>query len=67
MDATDETFTALTPSAPFRYGVLRKVRGGAESLNELVALIDFGDDQDPGGSDFVIQWHTDGILALDVG
>lgn len=67
LDATDETFTALTPSAAFRYGVIYKKRGGASSADELIALIDFGDDVDPGGNDFIIQWHANGILALDVG
>lgn len=64
LDADDVTFTALTPSAAFRYGVIYKDRGGASSADELIAYIDFGDDQDPGGSDFVIQWNAGGIITL---
>lgn len=36
------TFTASTD---FRYGVLRKDRGGADSADELIALLDWGIDQ----------------------
>lgn len=67
LDAADLTWTALTPSAAFRYGVIYKDRGGASSADELIALIDFGANQDPGGNDFVITWNASGILALDVG
>ena len=63
-DAADLTWTALTPSAPFRYGVIHKVRGGASSADELIAYIDFGANQDPAGSGFTIQWHADGILYI---
>lgn len=64
LDGDDVTFTALTPSAAFRYGVIYKDRGGAASADELIAYIDFGADQNPGGSDFVIQWNASGILTM---
>jgi hypothetical protein len=67
LDADDLTWTALTPSAAFRYGVIYKDRGGASSADELIALIDFGADQNPGGNNFTITWNASGILALDVG
>lgn len=62
-DADDETFTALTPSAAFRYGIIY-VDTGTDSTSYLIAYIDFGADQNPGGSDFTIAWHTDGILYI---
>lgn len=64
LDGDDVTWTGLTPSAAFRYGVIYKDRGGASSADELIAYIDFGDDQDPGGSDFVIQFNANGIITL---
>ena len=63
-DAADVTWTALTPSAAFRYGVIRKSRGGAASADELIGYIDFGANQDPGGSNFTVQWHANGILKI---
>jgi len=54
-DCTDQTWTALTPSSPFRYGVLRSSTG-----NELIGYFDFGANQDPGGSNFVIQMTAPG-------
>lgn len=64
LDGDDVTFTALTPSAAFRYGVIYKDRGGAATADELIAYIDFGADQNPGGSDFVISWNAGGIVTL---
>ena len=62
-NATDLTWTALTPSAAFRYGIIYRSTG-TPSTSRLIAYIDFGADQDPGGSDFTIQWHADGILYI---
>ncbi|MBW8012499.1 MAG: hypothetical protein FVQ83_14885 [Chloroflexi bacterium] len=62
-DAADLTWTALTPSAAFRYGIIYR-DSGAPSTSRVIAYIDFGADQDPGGSDFTIQWHADGILYI---
>lgn len=64
LDADDVTFTALTPSAAFRYGVIYKDRGGASTADELIAYIDFGADQNPGGNDFVISWNAGGVITL---
>ena len=64
LDGDDVTFTDLTPSAAFRYGVIYKDRGGLSSADELIAYIDFGADQNPGGSDFVISWNAGGIVTL---
>lgn len=62
-DAADLNWTALTPSAAFRYGVIYKDTGVA-ATSPLIAYINFGTDQDPAGSDFTIQWHADGILYI---
>ena len=64
LDGDDVTWTGLTPSAAFRYGVIYKDRGGAATADELIAYIDFGANQDPGGSDFVIQWNANGIITM---
>ncbi len=62
-DAADLTWSALTPSAAFRYGVIYKDTG-VTTTSPLIAYIDFGADQDPAGSDFTIQWNVDGILYI---
>jgi len=59
LSADPLTWTALTASASFRYGVIYSSTG-----SELIAYIDFGADQQPGGSDFTITWHADGILYI---
>ena len=56
-DADNETWSALTASAAFRYGVINNVTDS----NSLVCYIDFISDQQPGGSDFTVQFHADGI------
>lgn len=53
------TFTA---SAEFRYGVLRKDRGGADSADELVALLDWGLDQSELG-EYVVEVDPIELLA----
>lgn len=62
-DADDLTWTALTPSAAFRYGVCYDDTG-TENTSQLWFYMDFGADQNPGGSDFTIQFHADGILYI---
>ncbi|MBW8034493.1 MAG: hypothetical protein FVQ79_02185 [Planctomycetes bacterium] len=62
-DAADLTWTALTPSAAFRYGIIYRSTG-TPSTSRLIAYIDFGADQNPGGSNFTIAWHADGILYI---
>lgn len=64
LDADDLTWTALTPSAAFRYALIYKSRGGASSADEVIGWVDFGANQDPGGSDFSIAWHANGILKV---
>ncbi len=59
-DADDLTWTALTQSAAFRYGVIYS----STASNALIGYIDFGADQAPGGSDFLIQWAAEGILNI---
>jgi hypothetical protein len=64
LDADDVVFDDLTPSAAFRYAVIYKSRGGASSADELIAYVDFGANQDPGGSDFQIQWPSTGVVYM---
>lgn len=58
-DATDLTWTALTPSAPFRYAARYKDTG-TPGTSPLIDLIDFGGNIDPGGLDFTLQWAAPG-------
>lgn len=62
-DADDLTWTALTPSAAFRIGVMYDDTG-TENTSQLFFYYDFGADQNPGGSDFTIQFHADGLLYI---
>lgn len=68
-DATtrEERFTAgnvnvaaLTPSSPFRYGVIYKDTGVA-GTSILIAYINFGADQNPAGLPFAIAWAATGV------
>ena len=63
LDAADLTFTALTPSAAFRYAIVYKSTG-TSTTSELIAYIDFGADQNPAGSDFTLSWAATGVLYL---
>ena len=63
LTADNLTFAALTPSAAFRYGIVYKSTGTG-STSPLIAYINFGADQSPGGSDFVIAWAATGVLYL---
>lgn len=60
LTADNLTVSALTPSAAFRYGVIYDVT--ASSV--VIAWIDFGADQNPGGSDFTITWAATGVGYL---
>lgn len=62
LDANDVTWN-FTASKTFRYCVIRKVRGGAESANELVGYGDFGSDQTT-STDFTITWGATGIFKI---
>jgi hypothetical protein len=63
LDGDDETFSALTPSAPFRYGIIYKDTG-TDATSFLIAYIDFEVDQDSNGSDYTIEWNSSGILYI---
>lgn len=63
LDAADLTFTALTPSAAFRYAVVYKSTGTG-TTSPLICWVDFGADQNPGGSDFTLTWAATGICYL---
>ena len=60
-DANDLNGGALTPASPFRYGIIYKDTGVA-ATSPLLAYINFGADQDPGGLPFAIQWPATGIF-----
>jgi hypothetical protein len=52
LDGDDVLWSALTPSAAFRYAALYDT----SDSNRLIFLIDFGANQDPAGLDFAITW-----------
>ena len=54
LDGADVLWTALTPSAAFRYAALYD----STDSNRLIMLIDFGGDQDPAGLDFAVTWPS---------
>jgi hypothetical protein len=63
LDGDDVTWSGLTPSAAFRYGVLYDT----SDSDRLIMLIDFGTNQDPAGLDFAITWPSaasGGILKV---
>jgi len=62
-DADDFSVGALTPSAPFRYGIIYKDTGVA-GTSILIAYINFGSDQDPAGLPFSIQWASTGVVYI---
>jgi hypothetical protein len=64
LTATNLTFSALTPSGAFRYAVVRKSTGSA-ATEFLVCYINFGADQNPGGSDFTLSWAATGVLYMN--
>ena len=66
LDADDVLWTALTPSAAFRYGVLFKDTGVA-STSPLISYVNFGVDENPAGSDFSLIWPaatSGGVLKV---
>lgn len=62
-DADDFSVGALTPASPFRYGVIYD-DSGTPSTSILLAYINFGADQDPGGLPFAIQWASTGVFYI---
>lgn len=63
LTASNLTFSALTPSAAFRIAVVYKSTGTA-GTSPLICWVDFGADQNPGGSDFTITWAATGVLYM---
>lgn len=64
LDGNDAFWTGLTPSAAFRYGVVRDVTDS----DRLILLIDLGGDIDPAGTDYAITWPpatSGGILKAE--
>lgn len=64
LTADNLTFSALTPSSAFRYAVVYKSTGTG-TTSPLIAYINFGADQNPGGSDFAIAWAATGVLYMN--
>jgi hypothetical protein len=62
-DFDDPSFP-FTAAKTWRYGVLRKARGGAASADELIALIDWGTDQTVSTA-YVLAIDPAGLLYLD--
>jgi len=60
-DAADVTWASSTITA--RGAVIYKSTGTA-STSKILGYVDFGADKSSSGSDFTIQWHTNGILYL---
>lgn len=58
-DADDLSWPASTITA--RYAVTRKVRGGAETANEVVFIHDFGADVTSTNGAWNLQWNAAGI------
>ncbi len=60
-DAADVTWSTSTITA--RYAIVYKDTGTA-STSPLIGYIDFGEDKESSGADFVIQWHANGIVSF---
>lgn len=69
-DADDITWSALGNGTRSLQGVLLYVDAdddgdsADDASNDVIAFIEFSSNQDPGGSDFTIQWDSEGILQL---
>lgn len=63
LDADDVTFDP--DSGTPRYGVIYKKRGGAASADELIGLVDFGENVPTSGG-LEILWNAAGILTLNI-
>lgn len=64
-DADDVTYTALGDGTRAVQGVeLYKHVDGTDANDLACAFIQFSTNQNPGGSDFSIQWSAEGILQL---
>lgn len=64
-DADDVTYTALGNGTRAAQGVLiHKYVDGTDANDLVIAYVQFSANQNPGGSDFTIQWNAEGILQL---
>lgn len=63
-DFNDPSWT-FTAAVTWRYGVIRKARGGAASADELVAYLDWGSSQTV-SSPYSPQLDPAGLLYIDV-
>ena len=62
-DSDDAVWAASTITA--RGAVIYKSRGGASSVDELIAYIDFGSNMVSTAGEFRIAWNAEGILNLN--
>jgi len=63
LDCADIVFL-FTASQTFRYGVIYKDRGGANTADELIALVDFGADQTV-STTYTLVVDATGLLYVD--
>lgn len=64
-DADDVTWAALGTGTRGALGVLiYKYVDGTDANDLVIAWIEFSAEQNPGGSDFTLQWDAEGILQL---
>lgn len=64
-DADDVTYTALgNGTRAIQGALLYKHVDGTDANDLVIAFIEFSSTQNPGGSDFTIQWNSEGILQL---
>lgn len=63
-DVGDPTWT-FSAGVTWRYGVIRKARGGAASADELVAYLDWGSSQTVSGA-YTVTIDPTGLLYVDV-
>lgn len=59
-DADDVTWTTVT----FTNGRYLVLYDDTMTNDDLIAIFDFGADQNPAGVDFTVQWNINGILTI---
>lgn len=64
LDFADPTFP-FSGTRTWRYGVVRKARGGASSADELVALLEWDSDQTV-STPYTLELDAAGLLYIDV-
>lgn len=60
----DDVSWTFTAAVTWRYGVIRKSRGGASSADELVALLDWATSQTVSTA-YTVQLNANGLLYVD--